>query len=307
MAAKKSEAATSPADRLVITVSRCFAAPAEVVFDAWLDATAIGEWLFATPGGKMVHVEIAPRAGGKFVVFEQRGELIAEHYGRYLEIDRPRRIVFLFAVTKLDDAGDEASRVAIDIAPIGNGCELILTHEIHPKWAEYVDRTRGGWTEILEKLHIMIESKASSIQVEPVVIERVLDAPVESVWQAITHKEGFKHWCFDVDDFHPEVGFEFHFAGEDQGVTFMHNCRVMEVVPLKKLAYSWRYEGFEGDSLVTWELFPEGQSTRVKLTHAGLETFPKHPSFIRDNFQKGWTEIIGTLLKSFLEKQQTSQ
>lgn len=305
--AAKNEAATSPADRIVITVSRRFDVPAELVFDAWLDAKTIGEWLFATPSGKMVRVDVDPRVGGELLVFEQRGELVAEHYGRYLEIDRPRRIVFLFAVTKLDQAGDEASRVTIDIAAAGNGCELTLTHEIHPKWAEYVDRTRSGWTTILEKLHTMLESRDSNMPAEPLVVERVLDAPIESVWRAITEKEGFKHWCFDVDDFRPEVGFQFHFAGEDQGVKFMHDCRVLEVVPLKKLAYSWRYEGFEGDSLVTWELFSQGQATLVKLTHSGLETFPKHPSFIRDNFQKGWTEIIGTLLKSFLENQRPQQ
>jgi uncharacterized protein YndB with AHSA1/START domain len=139
---------------------------------------------------------------------------------------------------------------------------------------------------------------------EPLVVERVLDAPVATVWDAITNKEGFKHWYFDVDDFKPEVGFKFRFGGEDKGVTFMHDCQVKEVVPPKRLAYSWRYEGYEGDSLVTWELFPEGSGTRVKLTHAGLETFPKQPSFVRENFERGWTEIIGSLLKSFLEKQQ---
>jgi len=149
--------------------------------------------------------------------------------------------------------------------------------------------------------------KGAVMSVEPLVVERVLGAPVNIVWDAITNKEGFKHWYFDVDDFQPQVGFQFQFAGEDKGITFIHHCQVMEVVPPKRLVYSWRYDGFEGDSLVTWELIPEGNGTRVKLTHAGLETFPKHPSFVRTNFEKGWTEIIGTLLKSFIEKQQANQ
>ena len=69
----------------------------------------------------------------------------------------------------------------------------------------------------------------------------------------------------------------------------------------KKLAYTWRYEGFEGDSLVTFELFAEGARTRLKLTHAGLESFPKIPDFARKNFMEGWTSIIGTSLKAFVE------
>lgn len=43
----------------------------------------------------------------------------------------------------------DLSRVTIDIAPRGTGCELTLTHEIDPKWAAYKDRTEAGWTTIL--------------------------------------------------------------------------------------------------------------------------------------------------------------
>ena len=74
----------------------------------------------------------------------------------------------------------------------------------------------------------------------------------------------------------------------------------------KKIAYSWRYAGEEGDSLVTFELFPEGDKTRLKLTHEGLETFPKLPAYARTNFETGWTEIIGSSLKQYVEGSKTS-
>jgi len=74
------------------------------------------------------------------------------------------------------------------------------------------------------------------------------------------------------------------------------------VIPRKKLAYTWRYNGHEGDSLVTFELSADGDKTRLKLTHQGLETFPKTPAYARENFEKGWTEIIGSELKQFVEK-----
>jgi uncharacterized protein YndB with AHSA1/START domain len=45
-----------------------------------------------------------------------------------------------------------------------------------------------------------------------------------------------------------------------------------------------------------------GQKTKVRLTHAGLETFPKTPSFARENFVKGWTAIIGDNLRKYVEK-----
>ena len=73
------------------------------------------------------------------------------------------------------------------------------------------------------------------------------------------------------------------------------------MIPEKKIAYTWRYKGEPGNSLVTFELFPEGNKTRLKLTHTGIETFPKTPAYARKNFEAGWTAIIGSELKQFVE------
>jgi uncharacterized protein YndB with AHSA1/START domain len=137
---------------------------------------------------------------------------------------------------------------------------------------------------------------------EAVVIERTFNAPVERVWKALTDLEQMRQWYFDLKEFKPKVGFEFQFVVEHEGTTHDHRCKVTEVIPQKKLAYTWRYKGHEGDSLVTFELFADGDKTRLKLTHEGMETFPKTPAYARENFEKGWTEIIGSELKQFVEK-----
>jgi uncharacterized protein YndB with AHSA1/START domain len=98
------------------------------------------------------------------------------------------------------------------------------------------------------------------------------------------------------------VGFEFEFTVEHEGNTYHHMCKVTEVVPQEKLAYSWRYADQPGDSLVTFELFAEGEKTRLRLTHEGLETFPRLPGYARGNFEKGWTALIGSSLKQFIEE-----
>lgn len=140
------------------------------------------------------------------------------------------------------------------------------------------------------------------MKTEPFVIERTYNAPIEKVWNAITNKDAMKQWYFDVPEFKPEVGCEFSFEGGDGNRTFLHLCKVTEVIPGKKITHSWRYDGEEGNSFVTWELFEEGDKTRVKLTHAGLETFPPKPEFARTNFETGWTQILGTSLLEFLAK-----
>ena len=82
---------------------------------------------------------------------------------------------------------------------------------------------------------------------------------------------------------------------------YLHLCKVVEVVEGKKIAYTWKYDGYAGESKVTFELFEEGNKTRLKLTHEGLETFPAdNKDLAKENFVAGWTEIIGTSLKNFL-------
>jgi uncharacterized protein YndB with AHSA1/START domain len=131
----------------IIRISRRFEASAERVFDAWLDPKKAGKWLFATPTGQMVRVEIDARVGGSFVITRRSDGEDVEHVGKYLEIDRPRRLVFTFAVPKFST---QETRVAIDIRPLPTGCELTLTHEgVLPEWLE---QSKEGWGKILEAL-----------------------------------------------------------------------------------------------------------------------------------------------------------
>ena len=140
---------------LNVHVARHFDAPPERVFDAWLDPEQAGRFLFATPTGQMVRVEIDARPGGKFAFVDRRdGEDIA-HTGEYLEIDRPRRLVFTFRVEKYSS---DSTRVIIEIVPMRSGSELTLTHETHPDWAQYRDRTEAGWRSILDTLDTLLKS-----------------------------------------------------------------------------------------------------------------------------------------------------
>ena len=129
-----------------VSVSRRIAAPPEKVFDAWLDPESLGHWLFRTPGGTSERAEVEPRVGGGFRVDERRDGELAEHYGEYVELDRPRRLAFDFWTS----FSAKRTRVTIAIAPDGEGALLTLTHE--GVWADYEDRTRQGWTMILEGL-----------------------------------------------------------------------------------------------------------------------------------------------------------
>ena len=136
----------------------------------------------------------------------------------------------------------------------------------------------------------------------PVKVDVLLKAPVERVWSAITVNEEMKKWYFDLEEFIPAIGFTFSFYGGNDQTKYLHLCKVIEAVPNKKLVYSWRYDGFEGDSFVSWILTDEAGQTRLTLLHEGLETFPAdQPDFEKHNFEEGWKYIIGSSLPKYLE------
>jgi uncharacterized protein YndB with AHSA1/START domain len=91
---------------------------------------------------------------------------------------------------------------------------------------------------------------------------------------------------------------------EAKGKSFYTYASVTAVEPEKKLNYTWKYDGFQGSSEVSFELFPEGDKTLVRITHTGLETFPQdHPDFASSSFSAGWNHILGISLKEYVEKQ----
>ncbi|HEY4336117.1 MAG TPA: SRPBCC domain-containing protein [Puia sp.] len=137
----------------------------------------------------------------------------------------------------------------------------------------------------------------------PFVIERVFDAPVSRVWKALTVRDNIGEWFMDLDGFEPEEGYEFTLVAEHKDKRYVHLCRVIEVIEQQKLSYSFRFQNTDGITYVTWELFPEGRKTRLRLTHEGLEKIAHAgPDYGRQNFVQGWTSFFDQRLVQFLQR-----
>ncbi len=139
-----------------VIVKKYFEASPEKVFDAWLDPEKARKFFFATPTGQMVKAEIDPRVEGEFLFVDRRDGEDIEHQGTYLEISKPRQIVFTFYVPKYQK-DTESTEVALDFIKKGAGCELILTHS--GVWLDYEELTKKGWEMILESLGKTLDIK----------------------------------------------------------------------------------------------------------------------------------------------------
>ncbi|MBT5187961.1 MAG: SRPBCC domain-containing protein [Kordiimonadaceae bacterium] len=137
-----------PKNPFILKTTRDFETSSERVFDAWLDADHIAEWLFATPDGDIKEAEMDGKVGGGFIVSEQRGDELARHIGTFLEIDRPNKIVFSFIYEAAETS--LPTLVTVDLIATESGCTLNLYHEMDNIYSEYEQSAKEGWNTILQ-------------------------------------------------------------------------------------------------------------------------------------------------------------
>lgn len=145
--------------RVNARVSHHFTAAAPRVYDAWLDPTSVRQWMSAALkssglSGEIVQIEIDPRVGGRFLFSDRRDGAIAKHWGTYLELERPQKIVFTWIVDPADEA--DPSKVTLTIEPEGTGCVATIVHEMDAKWIDYIARTEGGWSRMLASINTFL-------------------------------------------------------------------------------------------------------------------------------------------------------
>ena len=139
------------------------------------------------------------------------------------------------------------------------------------------------------------EQGANRAATRDIVVEDVLPHPPEKVWTALTTAELIGRWLMP-NDFEPVVGKRFTFTtrpiGAWDGVV---QCEVLEVVPLRRLVYSWQggAEDSRLDSVVTWTLQPEGTGTRLRMVHARFRS-PQN-DFAYSAMSSGWQRIVGKI------------
>ncbi|MEH6455890.1 MAG: SRPBCC family protein [Cocleimonas sp.] len=139
---------------LTVNVSKIIEAPIKKVFDAWLNPETLARFILPMPGMENSQVENEAHEGGAFTIIMHVGDNKIPHTGKYLEIDRPRKLVFTWespesvdnSIVTLNFTEQDDDRTNIE-----------LTH------VKFIDEERrsnheGGWSNILTKLTEVINS-----------------------------------------------------------------------------------------------------------------------------------------------------
>ena len=131
-------------------------------------------------------------------------------------------------------------------------------------------------------------------------LERMLDAPADMVWRYLTEAELRREWFMGGTD--ARAGGEFELLNDHDNLSDDEVPYPADYAPYKGRTWSEKVTRFEPPKLlattfqggkngtVTYELHPEGDRTRLVLTHSGIQSGTG-----AQDFGSGWNSHLAVL------------
>ena len=128
-------------------------------------------------------------------------------------------------------------------------------------------------------------------------LRRTFSAPPERVFRAWTEPQEMKQWWGPGEYSAPQVEVDLRVGGRfriamkpPEGELFYLGGEYREVVPPKRLVFTWQWEGDPVETLVTLEFLDLGGMTELIVTH---ERFPDEEQCQRH--REGWNATLEKL------------
>jgi uncharacterized protein YndB with AHSA1/START domain len=141
-----------------LVVTRTIDGPAHIVFDAWTDPALVKRWWVPrSVPVELLSCEMDVRVGGTYrFTFQVDPTTTMAFFGRYLEVDPPRRLVW----TNEEGEGDAVvTTVTFDE---DQGRTRLVVHDLYPSKDALDDAiasgSTAGWAEMLDQLDELLAS-----------------------------------------------------------------------------------------------------------------------------------------------------
>ena len=135
---------------LSLSIDRVIKAPAEKLFQAWLDPEMLKKFILPGPNMSLPSAKVDAREGGRFDLIMRDATDDMPHGGVYKKIDPHSQIIFSW-----ESAWSPAeSEVTLDFEPVAEGTRVTLTHQTFYD-EEKRDNHQAGWGAILAALDEM--------------------------------------------------------------------------------------------------------------------------------------------------------
>lgn len=184
-----------------ITLTRSFNAPAALVFDCFVEPERLAKW-WGPLGCESVVQTLDARPGGQIALHMTGPGFSHPMAGEFVEIDRPRRLVFLSKAFEGPDGGwGLVNRNTLTFAERDGRTTLTLHARVEQADGEMVagalSGMKVGWGQSLERLGALVGGGGKTdleVADRTVVVTRAFDAPRELVWRALTDPAAFARW-----------------------------------------------------------------------------------------------------------------
>jgi uncharacterized protein YndB with AHSA1/START domain len=281
-----------------VRIDRLLPATPEEVFDAWTDPKSLSK--FMCPNEVLrARVQADVRVGGQFQIDMVNKNDETKHTGKYVEIDRPRKLAFTWRSKHTDNRD---SLVTLYFTPDGDETRILLVHEQLPD-AEARRKHTGGWTSVIDHLDQYERGVKSTDDFQTTLR---LAAPPSAVYAALTTPAGLAGWWTQTCTVGSKAGDQndFRFPGPDFSARF----EITRLVPDSLV--EWKcvdnthppQAGYKNPhdwigTTVRFQLQPiDPASTQLTFTHVGLS-----PSLeCNTSCRNGWWHYLHQSLRSYI-------
>jgi len=249
-----------------VNIVRQFEAPVELVFDCFVDPKHFAAWWGPLGCQSAVHV-LDARPGGEISV-----QMVGQGYdhrmgGEFVEIDRPRRIVFKSKAFEAPDGGwGIVNRNTVTFEPRNGGTRLHLHTVVERAEGELVlgalSGMHVGWGQSLEKLGDLVGGGGKTdieVSDKTVVVTRAFDCSPDRLWQAITNPADLAAWWSGggatVEQFDLRPGGAWSILTPDcDGAMHRFFGEVREVTPPTRMVMTQGFDQYPAAVVVTHEI-----------------------------------------------------